>query len=337
MDIKDVVLEEEKQEIRRFLKRFHLTYEDDIDITLALYEDDALIATASSAANIIKSVAVHPAYQGRGYLNPLMSALIKRLHEKGVRHLFVYTLPEHVDLFKHLGFTSIVESMNMSFLERGGDIRATLVSMRDEYGVSRRAKGSVVINANPLTKGHLHLIDTALEDCGELLVFVVSEDRSFFPFEERFAIIEKALADREGVTVLPSGDYLISFATFPKYFSKQEKNIQKDHAVIDVLTFKQHYMDIFNINVRYVGEEPYSPMTKTYNATMKHYLGSKLRIIERKTLEATPISASTVRKLLKKNGVEAVRKYVPEATYRYLKSESGRRAVEALKSHDARH
>jgi len=337
MDIREVVLPEERKEIERFLRKFHLSYEDDIDVTLSLHENDTLIATASAADNIVKCVAVESEYQHKNHLGKLMSALIKTLNQKGIDHTFAYTRPEHLDIFKSLGFHPIVQTMNLTFLERNGNIKETLNSLKEKHNLKNDPKGSVVINANPLTKGHLHLIEEARKHHEILLVFVVSEDRSFFPFADRLAIIEEALKDKENVVVLPTGDYLVSFATFPKYFQKHEESIREEHALIDVLTFKQHYMKIFNITDRYVGKEPYSAMTDTYNETMKRYLRDGLHIIERKTHESNPISASTVRKLLRKNGLEAVRPYVPEATYQYLQSEKGQKIIEDIKTHDKRH
>ncbi len=337
MEIKEVVLEEERLEIERFLSNFHLTFEDDIDLTLSLREDEKLIATASASDNIVKCVAVADEYRHKNHLGKLMSALIKELNQKGVDHVFAYTRPEHIEIFKRLGFRPIVQTMNLTFLERNGDIRATLKSLKETYGLTNEAKGSVVINANPLTKGHLHLIEEARKHHETLLVFVVSEDRSFFPFEDRIAIIEEALKDKENVVVLPTGDYLVSFATFPKYFQKHEESIREEHALIDVLTFKQHYMKAFNITDRYVGKEPYSAMTDTYNQTMKRYLCDGLHIIDRKKHDSTPISASTVRKLLKNNGLEAAKPYIPKATYDYLRSEKGQKIIKDIKTHDKRH
>ncbi len=337
MQIKDVLLNEEKKAVKTFLNHFNLVYEDDIDLTLVLWEEDTLVATVSAAKNIVKCVAIHENFQGKGLLNHLMSTLIKRLNQRGHTHLFLYTQPEHVALFEMLGFKKIVESMNLSFMEMGGNIETALNELREAHELTKRPKGAVIINANPLTNGHLHLIREAKKHHDHLLVFVVSEDRSFFPFDARFKIIEESLQDVEGITILPTKDYLVSYATFPKYFLKHESTIKKEHALIDVLVFKQYYMKIFNITDRYVGDEPYSPMTNTYNKTMKQYLNGDLHIIERKSIEDTPISASTVRKLLKHQSVDAVSKYVPKATMRFLQSPQGEAIIEEIRHREKRH
>ncbi|MFP4077731.1 MAG: [citrate (pro-3S)-lyase] ligase [Candidatus Izemoplasmataceae bacterium] len=337
MELKDVVLEEEKAELRQFLKAFHLVYEQDIDLSLTLREEGKIIATASAAKNIVKCVAIDESYQGKSLANTLMSALIKRLNQRGHHHLFLYSRPELMPYFKPLGFKRIVESMNFAFMELGGDITRTLKKLKQAHELSSKPKGCVVVNANPLTNGHLYLIKEAKKHHDRLLVFVVSEDRSFFPFAARFKIIEEALEGMEGITVLPTQDYLVSYATFPKYFLKHESSIKEEHALLDVLVFKEYYMKIFNITDRYVGDEPYSPMTNTYNRTMKKYLNSDLHILERKAIDDTPISASTVRKLLQNHSLEAIEPYVPEATLRFLRSEQGQAIIEAMKTHASRH
>ncbi len=337
MQITDILLKEEKSAIKAFLKHFNLVYEDDIDLTLALRDGEKTVATVSAAKNIVKCVAIDEAYQGEGHLNQLMTRLIKRLNQRGHTHLFLYTQPEHVDLFETLGFKKIVESMNLSFMEIGGDINRALKELKHAHNLDKSPKGAVVINANPLTNGHMHLIREAKKKHDHLLVFVVSEDRSFFPFDARFKIIEESLREEKGITVLPTRDYLVSYATFPKYFLKHEKTIKKEHALIDVLVFKQYYMKLFNITDRYVGEEPYSPMTNTYNLTMKQYLNGELHIIKRKSIGDVPISASTVRMLLKQKPVDAVKKYVPEATLRFLKSPQGQVIIEEIKHREQRH
>ncbi len=337
MKVKTALLQEEISAVSKFLTSFNLVYEDDIDHTLYIEDNQKIIATLSSSGRIIKCVAVAESYQGRHLLNTLMTHLIKLLESQDRDHLFVYTQPEHVDIFKSLGFKQIVQSMHLSFMERNGLITATLTRLKKKHMIDNTPKGSVVVNANPFTKGHKHLIEAAAKHHESLIVFVVSEDRSFFPFKDRFEIIKTCFKHQKNIHIVPTKDYLVSYATFPKYFQKSEETIKKDHALIDVLTFKQHYMKVFNIQKRYVGEEPYSPMTEVYNKTMKEYLGNDLVIIERKTLDTVPISASTVRKLLKKNGLESVRKYVPKETFDYLLSDQGQTVIRRIKHYDKRH
>lgn len=54
--------------------------------------------------------------------------------------------------------------------------------------------GSIVMNCNPFTYGHLYLIEQAKKQVDILLVFVVSEDRSEFRFVDRFEMVKKAVS-----------------------------------------------------------------------------------------------------------------------------------------------
>ena len=331
MTIVDVVLEEERDEVKRFLKRFCLRYENDIDQTIVLKEKDQIIATASASNNIIKCIAIEPDYQGQNLLSLLMSEMIKRLSKAGIDHYFVYTMDEQVPLFKALGLKPIVQTMTLSLLEGGSDITISLKELKSEYELSEKEKACIVVNANPLTKGHEYLIETVATKHDDVIVFVVSEDRSVFPFDVRFEIVKKACARFNNVRVLPTLEYLVSYATFPKYFLKEEVNIAEEHALIDVLIFKTYYMKVLNIKHRYVGEEPLSPMTQMYNKTMKKYLKDTLYIIPRKEFKCRPISASIVRGLLRKNGIDAVKPYLPQATLDFLCTQEGRDCIEKLK------
>ncbi len=338
MQIKEVLLEHEQSDIRHFLARFQLQYEPDVDETIALFDDyNQLIATASSAARVIKCVAIDPNHQGKNIAATLITEMIKRLNARGIHHIFVYTRPEQEALFKALGFKVIVHTMNMALLERGDSIEARLNRLKENYGLNQGEKACVVINANPMTKGHHHLISTAAKNHEHVLVFVVEEDRSFFPFSDRFDIVSKTCAPLTNVTVLPTDRYLVSYASFPKYFLTQEQHIEHEHALIDVLIFKTYYMKIFNIKTRHVGEEPYSPMTNAYNETMKQHLNTHLIVHPRLTLNNRPISAQTVRQFLAKDHKSCVRDFVVEATYDYLLSKKGDDIIEHIKRAKKRH
>ena len=101
--------------------------------------------------------------------------------------------------------------------KRGG-FEAWVERVRD----SREAQsiGAVVMNCNPMTRGHRFLMEQAAAQCDLLYLFVVSEDRSAVSAEDRRAIVEEGTADLPNVRVVPTERYLISSATFPDYFLK---------------------------------------------------------------------------------------------------------------------
>ena len=130
----------------------------------------------------------------------------------------------------------------------GADIRQT------DNG---RTNGGIVMNCNPFTLGHLHLVQVASLIVDRLYVFVVSEDRSEIASEDRLRLVKEGTSGLANVIVIPGGKFVLSAATFPEYFTKNEKK----HAQIDM----SMELDIFgsaiaprlHITIRFVGEEPH--------------------------------------------------------------------------------
>ncbi len=333
-DIKEVVLDEERELLINFLEEYDLEYEYDITYSILVYDEEKLIATASLANNIMKCFLVIKEYTNQNLTNLMFSHLVAYLTRKNVFHYFVYTTPDNEEIFTSLNMKTIVMTMNTVLLEGGDEITNVLKRLKKEYQLSNNKKAAVIINANPMTLGHLFLIETAAKENEEVLVFVVSEDLSSFPFADRFAIIKKATAHLKNVTVLPTLAYLVSKITFPKYFLKEDQLIKDEQTLVDVLVYKQYYEKIFNIVIRYLGEEPFSFNTDKYNKVLKTYLGNHIKIIKRKKVDKTTVSASLVRKLLKENNLEEIKQYVPLATYEYLISEKGQLVIEKIKTHE---
>jgi [citrate (pro-3S)-lyase] ligase len=76
-----------------------------------------------------------------------------------------------------------------------------------------------------------------------------------------------------------------------------------------------------HIDVRYAGEEPFDPITRQYNNSMRNILpryGIEFEEIPRKETDGDPISASRVRKLLEERNFDEIGKLVPETTLKYL-------------------
>ncbi len=331
--IKEVILDNERDLLISFLKKHDFEYEYDITYSILVYDEDKLVATSSLANNVMKCFLVIKEYTNQNITNLMFSHLVNYMSQLNIFHYFVYTIPRNELIFTSLNMKTIVMTMNTVLLEGGDEIINVLTNLRDEYALSDNKKAAVMINANPMTLGHLYLIETASKENKEVLVFVVSEDLSSFPFLDRFEIIKSATSYLKNVTVLPTLSYLVSKITFPKYFLKEDQLIKDEQTLIDVLVYKQYYEKIFNINIRYLGEEPFSFNTNKYNQVLKTYLGSHVKIIKRKKIGEKIVSASLVRKLLKENNTEEIKKYVPLATYEYLVSEKGQLVVKRIKEH----
>lgn len=330
--IKEVLLEEEKNKLISFLHKNNLEYELDINYSILVYDKEDLIATASIANNVMKCFLVHEDYKNQNITNLMFSHLVHELKSKNIYNFFVFTSPENEKVFTSLNMKKIVETMNTVLLEGGDYITEVLYELKLEYKISNNKKAAVIINANPMTLGHVYLIETAAKENKEVLVFVVSEDLSSFPFGDRMSIIKEALKHLDNVTVLPTLGYLVSKITFPKYFLKEDQMIQEEQTLVDVLVYKQFYTKVFNIEKRYLGEEPFSYNTSKYNQVLKDHLNSHVKIISRKEQNNKAISASLVRKLIKTNKLEKIKEYVPQATYNYLTSPKGQKVIDEIQS-----
>lgn len=331
--IKEVVLEEEKQVLLSFLSKNNLDYEHDIEFSILVYDQDILVGTGSIANNIMKCFAVKNDYQGKGITNIIFKYLVDELYARNIHHFFVFTDPKNEAIFKSLHMKRIVKTMNTVLLESGESIKDVLTRLKVNYDISNNKKACVIINANPMTNGHLYLIETAAKENKEVVVFVVSEDLSSFPFKDRFKVIKNAASHLENVIVLPTLSYLVSKLTFPKYFLKEDQLIQDEQTLVDVLVYKEYYAKIFNIKKRYLGEEPYSFNTSKYNKVLKDYLGNNIIIVPRLEDHDKAISASQIRKYIKLDKLEKIKHLVPQATYDYLQSKEGKKVIEKIKTH----
>lgn len=182
--------------------------------------------------------------------------------------------------------------------------------------------GSVVMNCNPFTYGHRYLIEYALQDVDFLIVFVVEQDKSFFSFAERFAMVQKGVRDLENIKVVPSGQFMASQMTIPEYFGKQLSKNASEHNDQDFKVFAKQIAWPLGISVRFFGEEPLDSVTNQYNVSAQKVLpqyGIKTVIIPRKTVHAKVISASVVRKYLNEvMNFSRIEELLPETTRKVM-------------------
>jgi len=188
-------------------------------------------------------------------------------------------------------------------------------------GTARKC-GAIVMNCNPFTKGHRHLIEFASKQVDRLYVFVVEEDKSFFRFEDRFRMVKDGTRDLANVIVVPSGNFIISSLTFPEYFMKDYVKEKNFDASSDVRTFCEHIAPPLGITVRFAGQEPFDPVTERYNQSMRDLLpeyGMAFCEIPRFELDGHKVvSATEVRRLLRENRRNELRTFVPDSTMTLL-------------------
>lgn len=302
--------------------RTNLAHDEDSDRTVLVFEGSELLAAGSRKGNLLKCIAVDPAHQGEDLTATLLTALREDAFRAGFRQLFLYTKPSNEFLFRGLFFYPVVKTGDVLLMEnvQGGvySFLKTLPVMATKGKI-----GAAVMNCDPFTLGHQYLIQTAAAQCDHLYVFVLSEDRGHFSSADRLAMVKAGTAHLENVTVLPTGPYLISSATFPTYFLKNRDQAETVHCALDIAVFTRYFVPWFSIGHRFVGEEPLSPMTCSYNQALRKTLpefGVEVHILPRLCREGTPISASAVRARLALGA--DIRDLVPETTYSYLKNHS---------------
>lgn len=305
-----------------FLQRMDLAADEAIESTCLVWEDGQIIATGSRQENILKCIAVDPMHQGEDLTATVLTQLRQDAFGAGHKHLFLYTKPKNQFMFSSLFFYPIAKTDQVLLMEdRPGGVKGFVDSL--SAPVTSGKIGAAVMNCNPFTRGHRYLIETAARDCDHLYVFVLSEDKSQFSAEDRMALVKAGTADLNNVTVLPTGPYLISSATFPTYFLKEREKAQTIQCQLDIEVFARHYAPKFGITHRYVGTEPLSQMTDQYNQALLQFLPQlsiEVHLIPRLETDDTPISASYVRSLLGTGQAELLKTLVPETTFQYLET-----------------
>ncbi|MGL5544247.1 MAG: [citrate (pro-3S)-lyase] ligase [Cetobacterium sp.] len=332
----------QKSELKEFLAKFDLTFDETIDYSLVIRKDEEIIATASKSKNIIKCFAIDNSLRGEGVTNTLVTTLLNKSFDEGIFHSFVFTKPSNEDIFKGVGFKSISKTDKVALLEIGmNSIDKTINKIKAQLSWKENDNnGLLIMNCNPFTLGHQFLIEYASKEMDNVLVLVVEENRSSFSFKDRINLVQKGTSHLSNVTVLPSSEYVISSATFPNYFLRKEDDSLIEFMKLDTLITAEHFCSKLNISTRFVGEEPFCKVTQKYNETMIdtfRKFNLNVSIIPRKEMGEIAISASRVRELLKANKIEELKFLVPQTTFDYLISEKGKEIAERIKNSNSVH
>lgn len=312
-----------QKEYLAFLTAAGLRDEEDADLVAWMTDDDGdLVGCGSLAGHTLKQVAVAPAIEGTGAMATILSALINEAAQMGIFRLFLCTKPANKTMLASMGFHTVVQISDAILMENRRNGAADFVASLPRF---EGTCGAVVCNCDPFTLGHRHLIEYASAHCDHLYVFAVAEKGSLFSPEERLDMIRRGTADLSNCHVLSSDLYLVSRATFPAYFIKDKTRADLVKADLDIAFFAEHLAPALHITARFVGEEPYSPVTAAYNERMKELLpqhGIRLEEIPR----YDGISASRVRALIQAGEYEKTKELVPETTYETILRHAGTNA-----------
>lgn len=328
--------------VATFLERFDLSFDSTVEYTVALYKDDNIVATGSLNGEVLRNFAVDESLQGEGLSASVVSHLIGEASRRGRYHYFIFTKPSKVHLFNSLGFKEIARAEPYAaLLESGmGSIESHCRSLSQAVAkLPSGRRAALVVNCNPFTLGHQALITKAASENASVVVLVVSEDKSLFPFADRIRLVREGLAHLDNVVVVPGGKYIVSTATFPGYFTRGEETVFAQTR-LDATIFGCYIAPALGVTARYVGDEPYCEVTNAYNHAMAEVLpkyGIEFKIMLRASVEGEVISASRVRDLLRQDEWDEIRQLVPATTYSYLISEEARPVIEHIKGSLSRH
>lgn len=321
--------------------------ESQVDYSVIIYNlNDEVLGVGSSQKAVLKYVAVSPKYRETTVFALLVTHLLDRLLKK-YEKIFAFTKPLNIPRFEGLGFRKIaVAEPLFSVLEYG------LTGIKDYIAELAKYKtpevsgdiASLVVNCNPITNGHLYLIEKAANESDWVYLFVVQEDLSAFPFAVRWELIKKVTAHIPNMTMIPGGDYMVSGKTFPAYFLKgtDATDVLRKQAELDVVIFRDYIVPALGIKKRFVGEEVFCPTTAAYNIAMKNILpkaGVEIIEVLRKK-DATvgeSISASRIRKAICNDSLDEVADCIPKETLDFLKSAESLQIREKIKITPSRH
>lgn len=323
--------------IDALLQKEGISRDGNLDYICAMYDgEDEIIATGSCFGPTLRCFAVSREHQGEGLLNEIISHLVEVQYARGNTHLFLYTKVSSAKFFGDLGFYEIARvDGTLVFMEnrrKGFSGYLETLERTKKEGVS----AALVMNANPFTLGHQYLVETAAAQCDTLHLFVLSEDASLVPFAVRKKLVREGVAHIPNVVLHDSGPYIISNATFPSYFLKDEAAVIDGHARLDLAVFTK-IAQALNVTLRFVGEEPTSQVTGLYNKIMAQELpkaGIACHIIPRKEADGKAISASTVRVALQNGDWERLKTLVPPTTLDYFTSPEAAPVLDRIRHAD---
>ncbi|MBR1594369.1 MAG: [Alloprevotella sp.] len=290
-----------RRSVERFLAENGLRL-DGVETYVGVFNaDEELVGGGGLEGEVIKCVAVSESERGTGLMARIVSRLQSVAAARGHTTTMVFTKPGNLALFRDLGYVLLAEAPEAILMESSPQrlfryqrtwqeaVAQTEAERLEPVGV-----GVIVMNANPFTRGHQYLVEQAARQVGRLVVMVVSEERSAFPFAERLAMVKAGTAHLQNVCVVETGPYAISAATFPTYFLKELSTAAETQMQLDLNLFRRHVAPALGASVRFVGTEPADMLTCRYNELMKaSLLPSGLRVVEIERLEG--ISASKVR------------------------------------------
>lgn len=266
--------------------------------------DDRLVGGGGIKGSVIKCIALSEKTRGESLSNTLVSCIREAAAAEGIYDLTLFTKPENEEIFRSLAFNVIGRAQRAILMESNprGIKRYTDSLRKIAAPYSCERNGVIVMNCNPLTRGHLYLIEQAASRCGHLFIMPVKDGPTEFSYDERLQALRQAATRFDNVSVCLGSIYTISQATFPTYFLKNLDDAAPTQMELDLDIFARHIAPALGVGIRFVGSEPTDALTGTYNESMHRLLPQRgIEVMEIQRLEQynIPISASRARRYIK--------------------------------------
>jgi [citrate (pro-3S)-lyase] ligase len=313
------------KKLKNFLTSMNLDYTDSIDYTVMYIIEDEIVATGSLSSNILVDFAIRDDLQGESLSVKLITALLYKANEREFKTLYIFTKPHNIKYFLPSNFYELVRTDDVALLSNNKNIISEFTDIiKNELGdCAQKTIGSIVVKADPFTLGHKYLVETAVQNCDILLVFVVEKGNTYYDFETRFKLVVRGVKEYPNVHVFRTSLFMVSPLTFPSYFYKGKTERQKaiSNIDLDLKIFSYFIAKNLNISKRFIGTEPYSEVTNLYNERMKELLPKEgIQVIEimRVMNGDEYISATKVRRCFEEGNLDEIKAIVPSTTYKEL-------------------
>ncbi len=323
----------EIKEIWDYLQKFGVEF-DNPERTVVVRDEGKIVGTGSVDGKVMKYFFIDKEYVGHGLLAMIYNSLLNFLLDNNRLEHYVFTTPNNGYIFKGIGLTEVMSTDRVALFEGGFcSYDKWIQSIKSKLNPEVKIRGAVVVNCNPMTLGHKHLIEYAKSKVDELIVFIVEEDKSTFTTRERYSIVKDEYKNDDKVIVILGGPYIISQATFPTYFIKKMDETTDIYTELDATIFSKRIAKDLKIDIRFVGDEPIDLMTANYNDNLNKSFEKNdllLEKIDRIKDNGTYISASKVRRLIGEGRVKETYGLLPKSTIDFLESDAGKDKIKEI-------
>lgn len=314
----------DRQAAQQLIENSELRFESDFDDLVGIFRDGRLAACGARRGRVLKMLVVAAEFRGEGLIGDIITELMRLGREAGEDGFFIFSRPCAVDSFARLGFKTLAEHGKVTLLEHGHQLHRYLAERAPLMRSGNNA--AVLVNANPFTFGHAHLVEQAARIADTVYVFVHRDGPYLFPPAVRLELARRGVAHIANAVVTDTGPYRLRADAFPGYFLRPDDDADRIRVNLEGRLFGRHIAPPFHIRTRVVGSEPLDPAGRGYNQMIRPRLAEwdiRLVEIDRTQRSGLWISTRRARKALLEGDGASLAAMVPEAVLAYLRTVAG--------------